>query len=383
MKYYLRDILISFIFFNQKIIFLISSIFTFFIPIKKTKDRIMVGRETANLLNLYSKLFNCYSINTDHNRFYDSRYSLDLSKYPKFLKFFILPLIFPFILKRFSSIWYFSSASFFVSRDGRNWEFKTAKKKNLSIICFFMGADIRSLKLAKKLSDSLGLDYWVNYIDSRQNRSIVENSDRRSMVYSGAADKYADHILGAEKDNISYIKKDIHMIPMPVSRNRFIIDQPKWNDLSTIKILHSPSSPITKGTQIVISVIKRLELEGYNFDFELLSGVSQAEVLIKLDDAHIALNEFYAYCPGLFGIEALEANCLLLTSASKDFEPTLFEGCNEAWVPTLYFQLFDNLKYYLDNLDLAKARANKGTIWAKKYCSHEASVNYINTLIGD
>ena len=52
--------------------------------------------------------------------------------------------------------------------------------------------------------------------------------------------------------------------------------------------------------------LKKLESENYKFEFKLLTNVSQDQVLSELDNAHIALNEFFAYVPGIFGIEALE-----------------------------------------------------------------------------
>ena len=350
---------------------------TFWILNKNEEKRVIIGKETANLLNLYSKLFNCYSINTHKSKYYNNSYSLPLSNFPALVRYIILPIIYPIVLKKFSSIWYFSSGSFFLSNDGREWEFKIAKSNGLKIICFYMGADIRSLKLIREHSESIDLDHWSNYISDE---SIIDRSDQRSKVYSSASNRYAHAIFNCEKDQASYINKN-HMIPLPVSRNKYLLNTGKWGDTSTIKILHSPSSPINKGTQIVMSAIKKLQMENYKFDFKFLSGVPQSKVLKELDEAHIALNEFYAYVPGLFGVEALEANCLLLTSASKKYEPSLFNGCDYAWVPTMYYQIYDHLKYYLDNIDQAKIQADKGTIWAKKFCSHEASIDYVNSIV--
>ncbi|RPG49571.1 MAG: hypothetical protein CBC64_005335 [Gammaproteobacteria bacterium TMED104] len=381
MRSYLKKFIRQLVFFIQLFVFFLAYPFAYlFKGIFKYK-KVIIGRETANLLNLYAKLFDCYSINLDVNRFYDSRYQNDLSHLPKALKLLVLPIIFPFVLRNSSIIYYFSSASFFISNDGRNFEFKIAKKHNLQVICFLMGSEIRSLKLAQNLSKKINSDHWSNYLDSRVSTQLIAQSDFRSRIYSEAINNHADVVFGAERDNISYIKKRIHFIPMPVSRDNYNINREKWNDLSQVKILHSPSSPLIKGTQIVMAAVKKLELEGYKFTFKFLSGVSQDKVIHELDDCHFALNEFYAYCPGLFGIEALEANCLLLTSAKKEFEPSLFDGCDDAWVSTQYYEIYDNLKYYLDNLDLAKARANQGTLWAKRHCSHLASTNYVDRIV--
>ena len=374
-KFFLTEL----IFFFQKILFFFSNLLTFWIPNSKNKKRLIIGRETANLLNMYSQIFNCYSINTSKNKFYDASYSIDLSNVPRFLRYIFLPILFPIFLKQYSSIWFFSAGSFFLSNDGRSWEFKQAKNKNVTIICFFVGSDIRSLKLSKELSTEQELDHWSNYVDEAQ----LTNSDIKSKLYSEATNNYADVVFSFENDQASYITRKIYMLPTPVSRNKYKTHLDKWNDTSIIKILHSPSSPLIKGTKFVESAIKKLESENYKFEFKLLTNVSQDQVLSELDNAHIALNEFFAYVPGIFGIEALEANCLLLTSASRSLEPTLFEGCDSAWVPTQYNQIYDNLKYYLDNIDLAREQANKGTLWAKKHFSHEATKDFVDSVLNE
>ncbi len=373
-----KEILIIVIFFFQKILFYISKCLTFWIPTKNSGRKLIIGRETAGLLNLYSNIFDCYSINTEKsNAAYSVNYSLDLSSYPKVVKYIFLPILFPLILKRFSGIWFFSSASFFLSNDGREWEFKQAKLNHIQIVCFFVGSDIRSLKLTKQLSLDLNLDHWSYYFEDT---AVINNSDVRSKLFSNASNLYADYIFSCQKDQASYINRSF-LPPMPVSKNNYYLDHKKWNDLSTIRILHSPSWLLYKGTTHVMAAIKKLELENYKFEFKLLTGVDNNEIQEELDRTHIALNEFYTYVPGIFGIEAMEANCLLLTSASKKLEPTLFDGCDEAWVPTMYYEIYENLKFYLDNIEEAKNRANSGTLWAKRFCSHEASKDYIDAII--
>ena len=379
MKFNAKLLLIEIIFLIQKFVFYLTEFLTFWLPKNKQSEKLIIGRETANLLNLYSRLFECYSVNTSRNKFYNSKYSLDLSFLPRIIRYIFLPIYYSYVLKKYSSIWFFSSGSFFISNDGRSWEFKQAKKRDLKIICLFVGSDIRSLKLSKILSTSFGLDHWANYLDQQE----IRKSDTRSKIYSISADNYADIIFSCENDQASYINNKINILPTPVSRNKYKVNQDKWNDTSIIKILHSPSSPLIKGTKFVESAIKKLESENYKFEFKLLTNVSQDQVLIELDIAHIALNEFFAYVPGIFGIEALEANCLLLTSASRSLEPTLFEGCDNAWVPTQYNQIYDNLKYYLDNIDLAREQANKGTLWAKKHFSHEATKDFVDSVLNE
>ena len=56
---------------------------------------------------------------------------------------------------------------------------------------FFVGSDIRSLKLSKELSTEQELDHWSNYVDEAQ----LTNSDIKSKLYSEATNNYADAVF--------------------------------------------------------------------------------------------------------------------------------------------------------------------------------------------
>ena len=63
-----------------------------------------------------------------------------------------------------------------------------------------------------------------------------------------------------------------------------------------------------------------MQLEGYNFDYIELSNKENRIVLEELKQAHIVLNQFYSFTPGLFGVEALANNCAVLMSADPKVE---------------------------------------------------------------
>ena len=114
---------------------------------------------------------------------------------------------------------------------------------------------------------------------------------------------------------------------------------------------------------------KALEEEGYDFEYTELSNQPNSEVLASLDRAHVVLNQFYAFIPGIFGIEALAANAVLLTSADGEIEPTLPPGANSAWVVTPYWQVYENLKTVLEAPEMMQSQADRGTAWVAAHCS--------------
>jgi hypothetical protein len=71
-------------------------------------------------------------------------------------------------------------------------------------------------------------------------------------------------------------------------------------------------------------------------------------VLEHLKSSHIVLNQFYAFTPGLFGIEAMANHCAVLMSADPSIETGLPQKSKDAWMITKYWEVYDNLKYLLD-----------------------------------
>ena len=148
-------------------------------------------------------------------------------------------------------------------------------------------------------------------------------------------------------------------------------------------IVHAPTSPVIKGTPLVRAALKALKEQGYDFEYLELTNRSNAEVLAALDRAHIVLNQFYAFIPGIFGIEALAANAVLLTSADGTIEPTLPPGANEAWVVTPFWQVYDKLKAVLDNPDTMQSQADRGTAWVGEYCSRSVDRAHLLELLAN
>lgn len=118
-----------------------------------------------------------------------------------------------------------------------------------------------------------------------------------------------------------------------------------------------------------------------NSNVELI-GVPHAEVKHALERAHIVLNEFYAYVPGVFGVEAMAAGAVLLTSADEQIETDLPEGSNQAWIVTRHFEVTERLRGVLSSSPqelLAKAEA--GQSWVRAHATSEASGRVIRSAL--
>jgi hypothetical protein len=349
---------------------------------------VVVAVETAAMLrNISSALPNSVAVNFAPNRFYDFNY--DYEVYPKkgILKIINLiysSLLFGYLLSKYDKFLYLGAIGFISPYvDGRKQEFQFIKSIDKKLVCYFLGSEIRSFDLLNKFAQERSMDVMTTYqAISHVGINTTENEYIRRQL-GEVADEYADVILNPSTDQMAYIKRKTFPCVYFLPDNLFNSSLSKFNDINEIIVLHGPSSPLIKGTPIVRAAIKKLQVEGYKFKYVELINVPHSQMLDTLKSAHIVLNEFYAFVPGVFGIEAMANSCVLLTSADRIIESTLEEGANEAWKVTPYWSVYDNLKLYLDNPEMMKPQATAGYLWAKEHCTYAAGAQKINGIIND
>ena len=219
------------------------------------------------------------------------------------------------------------------------------------------------------------LDSGSNYgIDNKRNLL----NEQRVLKVARDADKYADLIFNHPKDQMSYLKSEQLLMPYMFELNKMSHNEKKFSNLDIIKIVHAPSNPIIKGTPLVRAAIKKLTLEGYKLEYIELTNMPNKKVLEILQNTHILINEFYAFVPGVLAIEGMGNFCATITSAEYDGYP---EGAENAWFQTKYWEIYDNLKYLLDNPNKIKEYAQNGYNFVKNNFTEDKVRNfYINTF---
>ena len=86
-------------------------------------------------------------------------------------------------------------------------------------------------------------------------------------------------------------------------------------------IIHAPSNPVIKGTNIIITALNELKEEGIKFKFILLKDTDNRIVLQNLSNADIAVDQLYSEGPATFAIEAMAAGCAVLCGNRSDIAP--------------------------------------------------------------
>jgi hypothetical protein len=213
-----------------------------------------------------------------------------------------------------------------------------------------------------------GLEVLTNYQFLGESKGFLDAVEAKAERLAEAADQEATSIFNAPVDQMSYLRRPAHPFVYLCPDEYFSWNPSKFEKMYRPKVLHAPSSPMIKGTQIVRAAVAELREAGYQFEYVELVGVPHDQVLDALRDAHIVLNEFYAFVPGMFGVEAMATHCALLTSGDRNQEPSLAEGANDAWMPTKYWQVFRNLRLVLEEPHRIQPLADSGYAWADRNC---------------
>lgn len=281
------------------------------------------------------------------------------------------PIMLGRLLTRAQGILYLGELGFLPisDRNYREFEFRFIKSRGRALACYFVGSDIRSPVLMRELATESGLENLGNRLGRSNPIFDTEAYDESKRRIAAVADTYADIIFSASVDQLSYLTHPTHPITYFYPDENFFTDESKFDSLERPVVVHAPSNPVIKGTELVREAVRRLEAEGYDFEYVELAGVPNAVVRAELHRAHIALNQFYAFIPGVFGIEALASGCAVLMSADETIEPDLPAGSNDAWVVTRYFEVYENLKNLLDHPDLIAPQARRGRDWAHEHVS--------------
>jgi len=372
----------------QKILLIISyTFFSFFI--KRVPDLWIVGVEevAAYVQNIGKMLEPSFTVSFSKNKFYNFQYSFSLPSRILLTKLFLnlySPILLGYLMNKSDRFFYVWHTGFLIDGcDGRKFEFSFLKKKKKTVCCLFVGNDIRSPKLALESARNMDLEITASYYDLVAPYRLKESYEKHKKLIASSADEFADIVFNAPIDQISYLKKPTYPCFYVYPDEAFVRRDAKFLDLSIIKILHAPSSPIVKGSQIVRAAIKKLRVEGYQFIYTELIGIPNERVLELLRESHIVLNEFYAFVPGFFGIEAMASHCALVTSGDPHIETSLPLDAEGAWMITKYWQVYDNLKFLLDNPEKVKLYADAGYEWTKKHWTYSVVKKKLLQIIGE
>jgi hypothetical protein len=168
------------------------------------------------------------------------------------------------------------------------------------IVFLFAGSEVRTYSDFSSTYDASHWDfpdYWVN-----------ENTERKKL-YVETAEKHADLIYSVP-DQAGLQKRPYYHLQIPIDLSNFVF---RNNKRSVPNVLHLPSDPWKKGTDIIEKVIGELMAEGVKINFFSYRNLSHQKVAGLLQDMDILVDQIVFHGPGVLGFEAMASGCVVAT----------------------------------------------------------------------
>jgi hypothetical protein len=342
--------------------------------------------DIANLIpNITSVIPNSFSVSLSKHSFYQTPYDYEGAFRFRWWAAQMLAEAYAFgrLAASANGFIYLGAGGFLrAQNDAREFEFRFLKRRGIGVCCFFTGSDIRSIRVMAALEVKLGLPNIATYMPAINSDFASDEYDAARKRLAETADKYADPIFNARIDQASYLTREtLPFIYFHPNDDLFDLSQ-KFENPNRLIVVHAPSSPIIKGTQLVRAAVSALQSEGFDFEYVELSNVPHSRVKHELRRAHIVLNEFYSFMPGVLGVEAMAAGAILLTSADETIETDLPKGSNSAWVVTPHHKVIEHLRETIasspQNLCI---QAEAGQRWVRENATAEVSGRILRSAL--
>lgn len=241
-------------------------------------------------------------------------------------------------LGNFDVVHYDGGLDFFRdARIAKRW-----KKEGKKIVCHYMGSDLRVR----------GVD---PHMDELSDLNLTNESD---------------HLLR---------HPDIHYIYIPFDASAFRVRE---QENQRLRIIHSPSNRATKGTELILPVMERVQ-KARGVEFVLAEGKPHREVIRIKQSCDIAIEQVGNYGGTGYGRNSLETLAMGI--------PTVTEMTPDyiAWLPENPFvlvtpeTLFDRIIELIDDPALRREKGLAGRSWVETYHSFEAVNNRLMQLYRD
>lgn len=233
-------------------------------------------------------------------------------------------------------------------------------RKHIRYFITFTGSDIRIPEIELKQNPFFKYAYENPAYEGR-NFETLENSFKSQHFFA-----LRGFNLIANPEIIPFIKPSFfntYFLSHHPSSNyeNLKCKELKQKDLSKVRIVHAPSSPVAKGTSYVIETIEYLKRKwGNKIEFRLLTELSNEEFQEYLKETDIFIDQLIWGWYGVASQQALEAGKVVIAYLDQE-RLKLVNGC-----PIVNANI-DNLAIILDELIANKHKRSEIEAEAKPY----------------
>ena len=226
------------------------------------------------------------------------------------------------------------------------------KQMGKQVIFYFHGCDIRDRRVTiKKYSLSACKECWPPRCSSNRNDALR------------MAEAYADAIGVSTPDLLEFLP-GAQLFLQPVALPG-VVARSTWKCGRPLRIIHSPSDAQLKGTRYLLDAVSALQKEGHAIELILLKDVPHEEVLQRIADADLGMDQILQGVYGTFAVELMAAGVPVMGYLREDTlqyygeRPPLIEAC-----PNSIYRVLTQV--LAGAIDLA-AYAVKGRAFAERY----------------
>lgn len=230
------------------------------------------------------------------------------------------------------------------------------------IITAFWGSDIRYwYAFAEEMKYFGAQDEMLPFFEYAKNRPGGSYWDKKRTVR--VAEKHSDLIISqpdcAQLQTRPYMRCNV---PLDLSQYKFNIP-----GRAKPLILHAPSVPEAKGTDVVLNIIKEIRDEGLEFEFRLIEKMPNKQLRDLLTDSDIIIDQLYSATVAGLSAEAMATGNAVLARYMPDY-CKVPPDCPVVNVSK--FTLKDNLRQIILDVDQRKKLANLGPPYVETANDH-------------
>jgi hypothetical protein len=232
------------------------------------------------------------------------------------------------------------------------------KRFGKKIITAFWGSDVRYWYAFAEEMRALGVESEVHpFFQYARERSGGSLMDKQRTIR--VAETYSDLIIS--QPDCGQLQTRPYMrcnIPLDLSQYRFHVpgrERPL--------ILHAPSVPEAKGTEIILQTIDELKAEGLSFDFEKIENMPNNELRELLSRSDIVVDELFSATVAALSAEAMATGNVVLVRYMADY-CKVPAGCPAVNVNK--FTLKEKLREIIVDVEKRKRLAAQGREYVEK-----------------
>lgn len=260
------------------------------------------------------------------------------------------------------------------------------RKLGKKVVFLSTGSDVRYSHAAKAFNRHFGVEFPQSLLSPLHNDY---SSQARMALQDVYRDRYSNKLNNTRMAEVyanSYIgsPRSLHFAIAPYFAVVAAADtsgcKARIPNRTVPKVLHCPSKKSFKQTDRIIEALHELKEEGLRFDFELTENLPHPEILSRLSDADVLIDQLFPGKSALLGLEAMASGCAVVGCNTESAMPVPFRiqpivGINQ-------HNLKQRLRLVLSNKALRYQLAEAGLAYTALgiHEPHNVARYYLDTL---